>query len=83
MKDPWTDKARVTNYTIYISCPAEIGEILELMSEQGAGEVIVKIVNDDAGDTAYCMTGYVDDIYIVRVVHEKCVQRNLKAMFTY
>lgn len=75
------DERPITNFSIYISESSEIGKVLDAMSYIGDGEATVKIVNDDSGNTLYCITGYADRKSYISELESLCLQRGIRAQF--
>lgn len=73
----------ITNFAIYAVDSAEVGKVLDVMSYVGNGEATIKIVNDDAGNTCYCITGWTDHKSQIDEVARRCVQQGVKAQFSY
>lgn len=73
----------ITNFAIYIVESSEIGKVLDAMAYVGGGEATIKIVNDDAGNTCYCITGWTDRKAEIDEVARACVAKGVKAQFSY
>ena len=74
---------RVTNFSFYISKSTAIGLVLDLMAEEGYGEVSVKINGDYDGNVVYSITGFANNLSMVRRIHQRIVEKGIEAEVVY
>lgn len=75
------DERPITNFSIYISDYKEIGKVLDAMSYIGDGECTIKIVNDEYGNTVYCITGWADKKSDISELEAACLRTGIQAQF--
>lgn len=80
-KERHTDERPETNFSVYIAEADLVGKVLDAMSYIGDGEVTVKIVNDDLGNTGYCITGWADRKSDIDDLMALCVKKGINVSF--